>query len=90
MLQQMFGDTVVDREILNLSFIERFTRKNGRIAINYAFHSLNYRTAQFINSIHGDGDVSIVNDYADELNLPDVLTTTSYSDPPETSGKSRL
>ena len=76
MLQQIFGGVVVDRELLNLSFSERFTRKNGRITINYEFQSLNYRTAQFINSIHGFGDVSILNDYADELDLPDVLTSS--------------
>ena len=64
----------IDEEILNLSFKEKFIRDKGKIKIAYEFKTLNYRTAQFINGIHGYGDVSIVNDYIDELDLPEVLT----------------
>jgi len=49
-------------------------RTKGRLKITYEFNSLNYRIARFINGIHGSGDVSIVNDHVDELDLPDVLT----------------
>jgi hypothetical protein len=35
------------------------------------------QTARFINGIHGSGDVSIVNDHVDELDLPDALTMRS-------------
>ncbi len=75
MLRHYFSDVVIDRDILCLSFNERLVRKKGRIKINYEFRTLNYRTAQFINNIHGYGDVSISNDYVDELFIPDVLTS---------------
>ena len=75
MLKHLYGDRVIDREILNLSFKERLVRKKGRIQIDYEFKSLNYRTAQFINNIHGFGDVSITNDRIDELFIPEVLTS---------------
>jgi hypothetical protein len=74
-LKSNFHQAVMDCDILKLAFTERFTRKEGRIKIDYEFQSLNYRTAKFINSIHGYGDVKIVNDCVDELYLPDVLTT---------------
>lgn len=73
MLKKLFPDVVCEKELLNLSFREKLLRNNGKIHINYEFNSLNYRTAKFINSIHGYGDVSISNDYVDELDLPHVL-----------------
>jgi hypothetical protein len=75
MLRSTFSDVVLDREILSLSFKERLVRRKGRIKIDYEFESLNYRTAQFINTIHGFGDVSITNDHIDELFIPEVLTS---------------
>jgi len=74
MLKKRYPGVIVDEEILNLSFKEKFIRNKGKIKIAYEFKTLNYRTAQFINGIHGYGDVSIVNDYMDELDLPEVLT----------------
>jgi hypothetical protein len=76
MMKKMFPNVVTEGEVLNLSFKERFNRVNGKISISYEFNSLNYRTAKFINSIHGYGDVSIFNDYVDELDLPNVLSGT--------------
>jgi hypothetical protein len=76
MLKAIFRHTIFAEELLTLSFTEKFSRKNGKIKINYDFKSINYRTAQFINDIHGVGDVSIENDYVDELDLPDILTST--------------
>ena len=73
MLKKLFPDVVCEKELLNLSFREKLLRNNGKIHINYEFNSLNYSTAKFINSIHGYGDVSISNDYVDELDLPHVL-----------------
>jgi hypothetical protein len=52
---------------LNLSFKEELVRSNGRISISFEFNSLDFRTARFINSIHGYGEVSILNDHVDEL-----------------------
>ena len=75
MLKANFGDLVSSDDILTLSFKEKFIRKSGNIKINYEFKSLNYRTAKFINSIHGVGDVSVENDYVDELDLPEILTS---------------
>jgi hypothetical protein len=74
MLKKLFPDVVEKREVLNLSFKEKLVRTNGKINISYEFSSLNYKTAKFINGIHGFGDVSILNDYVDELDLPNVLT----------------
>jgi len=74
MLKKMYPDVIAEAEILALSFKEKLSRANGKINIAYEFNSLNYRTAKFINSIHGYGDVSISNDYVDELDLPEVLT----------------
>lgn len=74
MLKSNFNQIVFDCEILKLAFTERFIRKEGRIKIDYEFQSLNYQTAKFINGIHGYGDVININDYVDELYLPDVLT----------------
>jgi hypothetical protein len=73
MLKTLFGDVVGQAQLLNLAFTEKLTRKNGRIKIEYEFESLNYRTAAFINGIHGFGDVTIVNDHLDELDIPEVL-----------------
>ncbi len=75
MLKAKFGDLVSTDDVLTLSFKEKFIRKSGKIKINYEFNSLNYRTAKFINSIHGVGDVSVENDYVDELDLPEILTS---------------
>jgi hypothetical protein len=74
LLKSKFKNVVQADELLTLNFTERFIRKNGKIKLNYDFKSLNYRTAKFINNIHGTGDVSVENDYVDELDLPDVLT----------------
>ncbi len=79
MLKKKFSELVFYREILRLSFKEKMVRKKGHISIDYKFSSLNYRTAKFINSIHGYGDVSIVNDFSNELDLPDVLTTVPFA-----------
>jgi hypothetical protein len=78
MLAARYGDAVLDRELLGLSFKENLVRKNGKIRIQYEFDSLNYRTARFIEQIHGFGDVSIVNDYSDESYLPEVLTSNDF------------
>jgi hypothetical protein len=75
MLSKRYPDIVKNGEVLKLSFKERFVREKGKIKINYQFNTLNYRTAKFINGIHGYGDVTIENDHIDELYLPDVLTT---------------
>lgn len=77
MLKQRYGKVVIDEELLTLSFKEKFIRKNGKINIGYEFNTINYRTANFINSIHGYGDVSIINDHIDELDLPEVLTSSN-------------
>lgn len=73
MLKSSYPKVITDQEVLNLSFKEKFVRNKGKIKVSYEFDALNYRTARFINSIHGHGDVSIINDYVDELDLPDVL-----------------
>lgn len=73
MLKRFFGDTIEDRKILKLSFKEKLVRRNGHIKIEYEFESLNYRTAKFVNDIHGFEDVRIVNDHVDKLYLPEVL-----------------
>lgn len=75
MLKATFGSLVSSDDVLTLSFKEKFIRKGGKIKINYEFKSLNYRTAKFINSIHGVGDVSVENDCIDELDLPEILTS---------------
>ncbi len=74
MLKRKFRDLVSDEDILTLSFKELFVRNQGRIKITYEFNSLSYRISSFINSIHGNGDISIVDDHVDELDLPDVLS----------------
>jgi hypothetical protein len=74
MMKRVFPEVVAEGEVLGLSFKEKFNRVKGRIGISYEFNSLNYRTAKFINSIHGYGDVSIYNDYVDELDLPNALS----------------
>ncbi len=76
MLKQKYGNAIVtNEEILTLAFKQKLIRKNGKIKINYEFNTINYRTANFINSIHGYGDVSVENDHVEELDLPEVLTT---------------
>jgi len=77
MLKNMFPETIIDKELLNLSFNERLTRKKGRVIVNYNFKSLNYKTAHFMNSIHGYGDVSVTNDHVDELFVPEIITKKS-------------
>lgn len=74
MLKDRYPDVIYNDEVFSLSFKEKFVRAKGKIRINYEFRSLNYRTAKFINSIHGYGDVTVINDYLDELDLPNVLT----------------
>jgi len=73
MLKRQFNDLISDEDILTLSFKETFVRNRGRIKITYEFNSLNYRISSFINSIHGNGEISIVNDHVDELDLPEIL-----------------
>lgn len=73
MLKKLFPSIITKKSILTLSFKENFVRTKGRIKISYDFESINYNTAKFINSIHGYGDVSIINDYVDELDMPNVL-----------------
>lgn len=75
MLKAEYKDIVFSDDLMPLAFAEKFNRRNGKIKIGYDFKSLNYRTAKFINSIHGFGDVSVENDYVDELDLPEVLTS---------------
>jgi hypothetical protein len=79
MLKSIYPGVVDKVEILSLSFKEKFVRTNGKICIQYEFNSINYSTAKFINSIHGYGDVSIINDYVDEIDLPNILTGEKYS-----------
>jgi hypothetical protein len=74
MLKELYPKSVIDEEILNLSFSEQFTRKKGAVRISYAFSSLSYRVAKFVEETHGYGDVTINNDYSDELDLPDIMT----------------
>jgi len=74
MLKCRYPLLVADEEILTMLFTERFCRTQGKIRVAYSFESVSYRVAKFIHDTHGDGDVSIVNDYSDELYLPDVLT----------------
>jgi len=78
MLVARYGAAVLGRELLGLAFKENLVRRNGKIRIHYEFDALNYRTARFIEQIHGFGDVSIVNDYSDESYLPEVLTPNDF------------
>jgi hypothetical protein len=73
MLKGKFSDLISDEELLTLSFKETFMRNRGRIKITYEFNSLSYRISSFINGIHGNGEISIVNDHVDELDLPEIL-----------------
>ncbi len=73
MLKRLYPGVVIEEEVLNLSFKEKLVRSNGKINITYQFQSLNYRTAKFVNGIHGYGDVTQINDYSDEINLPRIL-----------------
>jgi len=75
MLKSVFKNAIFADDLLTLSFSEKFVRKNGKIKLNYDFKSINFRTAKFINSIHGNEDVSVENDYVDELDLPEILTS---------------
>jgi hypothetical protein len=74
MLKRKFRDLISGEDLLTLSFKESFVRNRGRIKITYEFNSLSYRISSFINSIHGNGDISIVDDHVDELDLPEVLS----------------
>ncbi len=76
MLKSLYKQTIFSDELMTLSFKEKFVRKKGKIKLNYDFNSINFRTAKFINSIHGSGDVFVENDYVEELDLPDVLTSS--------------
>ena len=78
MLKTLYPDAVNKVEVLSLSFKEKFIRNTGKICIHYEFNSINYRTAKFINSIHGYGDVSIINDYIDEIDLPIILGSRQH------------
>ena len=78
LIKEMYPEVVEKREVLNLSFKEKFIRKNGRLSINYDFKSINYKTAKFINGIHGYGDVSITNDYMDELDISGLLSSYNF------------
>lgn len=74
MLKCKFSDLVSDEDLLTLNFKETFVRNRGRIKITYEFNSLSYRISSLINSIHGCGDIVVVDDHVDELDLPDVLS----------------
>jgi hypothetical protein len=67
MLIEVYPDIYEDKEILNLSFKEKLVRNSGRVNITFEFSSLDYPTAEFISGIHGYGEVSVLNDYVDEL-----------------------
>lgn len=73
MLKEMYPDIVMENEILNLSFKEIFIRTKGKVSINYEFDSINYSTAKFINTINRFGNVTIINDYIEEPDLPSIL-----------------
>lgn len=74
MLKSRYPGVVCEQDVLNLAFKGKLVRSKGRVSIVYEFNSLNYRSAEFINSTYGYGDVSVSNDYVDELDLPEVLT----------------
>ena len=74
MLKCKFGDLISGKDLLKLSFKESFLRNRGRIKITYEFNTLSYRISSVINSIHGSGDIVVVDDHVDELDLPDVLS----------------
>ncbi len=80
MLKRKFMDLISDEDLLTLMFRESFVRNQGRIKITYEFNSLSYRISSFINSIHGNGNISIVDDHVDELDLPDVLIQPKRSE----------
>jgi len=74
MLKTRHPVVIEKADVLRLSFKEKLVRNKGKIRISYEFNTLNYRTARFINSIHGYGDVTLLNDYVDEMNLPDIIS----------------
>jgi len=76
-LQHVYPEIITEREILSLSFKEKLVRKNGKINITFEFGSLDYNTSMFINSIHGYGEVSVLNDYLDELDDATLPTRKS-------------
>ncbi len=71
MLRQRHPELVVDREVLTTSFKETFVRRKGRLTITYDIASISYRMASVMHAMHADGDVSVTNDYVDELDLPE-------------------
>lgn len=71
MLRQRYGDVVIDREVLTTSFKETFVRKKGRLTITYDIASISYRMASVMHTMNAGGDVTITNDYVDELDLPE-------------------
>lgn len=73
MLKQRYPTVIAIDEVLGLSFHEVFVRKRGQVRVTYDFKSLNYRVASFLENNHGYGDVSIENDFFDEIDLPDSL-----------------
>jgi hypothetical protein len=73
LLRARYPGVITDAEILSLSFKQVMARVKGKIKLRYEFESLNYRTAAFFSSMHGARDVTISNDYVDELDLPDPL-----------------
>lgn len=74
MLKRKFRDLISDEDLLTLSFKESFVKNRGRIKITYEFNSLSYRISSVINSIHGSGDIVVVDDHVDELDLPDIVS----------------
>ncbi len=76
MLKERYPNAVVEADVLRLSFEERLIRKKGRLQIDYKFKSIDYKTAQFINSMHGYGDVSVENDHVDELFVPGIVNAS--------------
>jgi len=73
LLRATFPDLVDEAPLLKLSFREVLVRTKGRLKITYEFKSLNYRTAKLLSSIHGHGDLTVINDFVDELDLPDAV-----------------
>lgn len=73
LLCERYPGAVHAAELLGLSFKEVMVRQKGKIKLRYEFESLNYRTAAFFSRMHGAGDVTISNDFVDELDLPEPL-----------------
>jgi hypothetical protein len=73
LLLERYGDLIDEADLLTLRFKEILVRNKGRLKITYEFNSLSYRIAVVLNGMHGHGDVSVVNDHVDELDLPGVI-----------------